>query len=171
MRLAIFCLSPSPSSTRLREGRARNRGHGAAAFSALARVSEGCPARGTPNPVSGVMFLRRAAFQRLFAQRWGHALRHSVKFSCVKHVTDGLRRENNLADRERGDAWALNGQRRWDAPQPPTPHPSGERPWPLAPGSSFVGNGTLICSFQPLQSGRHLIRAHGSPSRSRVRRK
>jgi hypothetical protein len=26
----------------------------------------------------------------------------------------------------------------WRAPQPPTPHPSGDRPWPLrAPGSSF----------------------------------
>src|SRR5215468_984997 len=28
----------------------------------------------------------------------------------------------------------------WSAPQPPTPHPSGDRPWPLlAPGSSFLG--------------------------------
>jgi hypothetical protein len=28
------------------------------------------------------------------------------------------------------DARALWGQRRVECPQPPTPHPSGERPWP-----------------------------------------
>ena len=50
------------------------------------------------------------------------------------------RLENNFRRRNRGDARALKDSAGWSAPQPPTPHPSGDRPWPLlAPGSSFVG--------------------------------
>ena len=50
------------------------------------------------------------------------------------------RRENNFRRRNRGEARALKHSAGWSAPQPPTPHPSGDRPWPLlAPGSSFLG--------------------------------
>jgi hypothetical protein len=84
------------------------------------------------------MFLRRAAFQRLFAQRWGHALRHSVKFSCVKRVTDGLRRENNLADRERGGR--LGVKRATPVGCPPAPNPSPIRRETLAPSA-----GVFLC--------------------------
>jgi hypothetical protein len=49
--------------------------------------------------------------------------------------------ENNFCrSRNRQRAWALTIDAGWSAPQPPTPHPSGDRPWPLrAPGSSFCG--------------------------------
>lgn len=64
------------------------------------------------------------------------------------HRGEPPQRENN---RRAGTAWgaaALNGSAGWSAPQPPTPHPSGERPWLFsAPGSSFFtayaeGHGT-----------------------------
>ena len=47
--------------------------------------------------------------------------------------------ENNSTNRNRGPACALNRQRRVECPQPPTPHPSGERPWPA------LGAGVFLC--------------------------
>jgi hypothetical protein len=50
----------------------------------------------------------------------------------------GPRPENNFAPRNCGPACAFNGQRRVECPQPPTPHPSGERPWPALGAGVFL---------------------------------
>ena len=50
----------------------------------------------------------------------------------------------------------------WSAPQPPTPHPSGDRPWPLrAPGSSFCGK--PFPRWNPLPAARLDVPARSNP--------
>src|SRR5262245_62298200 len=79
----------------------------------------------------------------------------------------GARFENNFRRRNRMEASALRHSAGWSAPQPPTPHPSGDRPWPLlAPGSSLWavvengnGNGTRVRRLRLNALARYPIRA------------
>jgi hypothetical protein len=77
--------------------------------------------------------------------------------------TAGPGHENNFCrSRNRQGAWALTVDAGWSAPQPPTPHPSGDRPWPLrAPGSSFWGKPPP--RWNPLPAARLDVPARSNP--------